>query len=122
LLGRRTDVADVLASLDVAVCCSDFEAAPLSVMEYMGAGLPVVATRVGGLPDLVLEGKTGLLVPPRDPGALAAAVRALLGSPAERRLLGTAARERQRAEYDFARFVTRIEDLYRTLHAEVRDD
>jgi glycosyltransferase involved in cell wall biosynthesis len=115
LLGRRGDVADVLAAVDVAVCCSDFEAAPLSVMEYMAAGLPVVATRVGGLPDLVREGQTGLLVPPRDANALADAVRKLLDTPELRERLGAAGRERQRTEFDFARFVERIEDLYRTI-------
>ncbi|HEX8714352.1 MAG TPA: glycosyltransferase, partial [Solirubrobacteraceae bacterium] len=52
-VGLRTDIPDVLAALDIAVCCSDFEGSPLSVLEYMDAGLPVVATRVGGLPDLV---------------------------------------------------------------------
>jgi glycosyltransferase involved in cell wall biosynthesis len=117
MLGRRTDVGDVLASLDVAVCCSDFEAAPLSVMEYMAAGLPVVATRVGGLPDLVREGETGLFVGPRDSTALADAIKGLLESPSERRRLGAAARERQRAEYDFAHFVGRMEQLYVELHA-----
>jgi glycosyltransferase involved in cell wall biosynthesis len=117
LLGRRDDVADVLAAFDVAVCCSDFEAAPLSVMEYMAAALPVVATRVGGLPDLVRDDETGVLVERRDPAALAAAVTGLLDSPAERRRLGAAARDRQRRDYDFARFVNRIEELYLELRA-----
>lgn len=120
LLGRRNDVADVLAALDVAACCSDFEAAPLSVMEYMAAALPVVATRVGGLPDLVRDGETGVLVDPRNPGALAAAVEALLESPEQRRRLGAAGRERQRAEYDFARFVGRMEELYVELRSRAR--
>ena len=73
LPGARDDVPDLLAAFDVAVCCSDFEGGPLSVMEYMDAGLPVVATRVGGLPELVADGVTGELVPARDPAALGAA-------------------------------------------------
>ena len=67
LLGTRSDIPDVLVAADVAVCCSDFEGTPLSVMEYMGAGKPVVATRVGGLPEVVEDGVQGLLVEPRDP-------------------------------------------------------
>ena len=66
LLGTRRDVPDLLEAADVAVCCSDFEGAPLSVMEYMAAGKPVVATNVGGLPELVDSGVSGLLVEPRD--------------------------------------------------------
>ena len=67
LLGRRLDVPDLLAALDVAVCSSDYEGSPLSVMEYMEAGLPIVATRVGGVPDLIDDGVHGLLVEPGDP-------------------------------------------------------
>ena len=81
LLGLRRDVPDVLAALDVAVCPSDSEGSPLSVMEYMDAGLPVVGTRVGGVPDLIDEGVEGLLVPRRDPAALAAALARLLRDP-----------------------------------------
>ena len=61
LLGARTDVPDVIRAFDVAVNCSDFEGTPLSVLEYMEAGLPVVATRVGGLPSLIDHGVHGLL-------------------------------------------------------------
>ena len=58
LLGFREDVSDVLRALDVAVSCSDFEGSPLAVMEYMDAGLPIVATAVGGVPDLIDDGGT----------------------------------------------------------------
>lgn len=112
LPGARDDVANVLAALDVAVCCSDFEGGPLSVMEYMGAGLPVVATRVGGLPELVREGRTGLLVEPRDPGSLAVAVAGLLADPQRRAALGEAGRELQAATYDIDVWVRRLEGLY----------
>ena len=112
LLGARDDVPDLLAALDVAVCCSDFEGGPLSVMEYMGAGLPVVATRVGGLPELVHDGETGILVEPRDPGALADAVAGLLGDPERSGHLGAAGRELRAAEYDVDVWVKRLEDLY----------
>src|SRR5205823_6139997 len=81
-LGVRRDVADLLAAFDVAVICSDFEGNPLAVVEYMAAGLPVVATAVGGLPSLVEDGVTGLLVPPRDARALADGLADLLAAPA----------------------------------------
>ena len=81
----RTDVPDVLDALDVAVSSSDFEGSPLSVMEYMEAARPVVATRVGGVPDLIDDGVHGLLVEPQDPAAFAAAVAQLLRDPGPRR-------------------------------------
>ena len=59
LLGQRNDVPDLLRAFDVAVCCSDFEGTPLSILEYMEAALPVVATGVGGMPDLIDSGRAG---------------------------------------------------------------
>ncbi|MEN3284946.1 MAG: hypothetical protein V7607_6086 [Solirubrobacteraceae bacterium] len=117
LLGARDDVPDVLAAIDVAVTCSDFEGSPLSVLEYMEAGLPVVATRVGGLPDLIDDGVHGLLVPRRDPAALAGALHALLGDPGRRRAMGEAGRRRRREQFDFEVMVQRLEDLYERLYA-----
>ena len=83
-LGVRTDVPDVLAALDVAVSSSDFEGSPLSVMEYMEAARPVVATRVGGVPDLIDDGVHGLLVEPQDPAALRRRRRAAAARPRAR--------------------------------------
>lgn len=116
-LGRRSDVADVVAALDVAVCCSDFEGSPLSVMEYMSAGAAIVATRVGGVPDLIEDRVHGLLVPRRDPDALAAAVGELLASPALRATLGGQAAARYEREFRIDALVGRIERLYESLHA-----
>lgn len=118
LLGARDDVPDVLAALDVAVTCSDFEGAPLSVLEYMDAALPVVATRVGGLPDLLQDGVHGLFVPRRDPAALAGAVDELLGDPARRERMGRAGRERRRGEFTLEAMVARVEALYERLYAD----
>ena len=117
LLGARDDVPDVLAALDVAVTCSDFEGTPLSVLEYMEAALPVVATRVGGLAHLLEDGVHGLLVPRRNPAALAEALDVLLGDPARRRAMGAAGRERRRAEFDLDVMVARVEELYERLYA-----
>lgn len=111
-LGTRSDVPDVLSAFDVAVCCSDFEGSPLSVMEYMAAGLPIVATEVGGIPDLIDSGVHGLLVPPREPTMLAGAIRRLLDDRDLAARLGDQARIRQRSEFDFPALTARLESLY----------
>jgi glycosyltransferase involved in cell wall biosynthesis len=117
-LGRRSDVPDVLRALDVAVCCSDFEGSPLAVMEYMEAALSVVATAVGGVPDLIETGVHGLLVSPRDPAALAGAVSELLRDPARARAMGARGQERRRTEFDIDVLVGRFEKLYLELLLE----
>ncbi|MEA2353760.1 MAG: hypothetical protein QOJ14_2174 [Thermoleophilaceae bacterium] len=120
LLGHRTDVPDVLAALDVAASASEREGSPLAVMEYMEAELPVVATRVGGLPDLIDDGVHGLLVPAGDGDALAAALAELLRDPERRRAMGGRARERRRAEFDLDVVVRRLERMYEQLVEEAR--
>jgi glycosyltransferase involved in cell wall biosynthesis len=116
-VGARDDIPDFLAALDVAVCCSDFEGGPLSVMEYMEAGLPVVATRVGGLPELVRDGDSGLLVPPRDPSSLAAAISRLFEDGELRRSLGARGRELRREHWSLEAWIATIERLYADLLA-----
>ncbi len=115
LLGHRDDVPDLLRALDVAACSSDYEGMPLAVLEYMDAGLPVVSTAVGGVPDVVVDGETGLLVPRRDDAALAAALSALLGDRERARRLGEAGRVRRRSEFDLDTMVRRLEALYTEL-------
>jgi glycosyltransferase involved in cell wall biosynthesis len=114
------DVPDLLAALDVAVNSSDFEGSPLGIMEFMAQGRPVVATSVGGTPDLIDDGVHGLLVRRRDPGALAAAVARLLRDPELRERLGEAGRKRQAAEFDVRALVRRLEALYVELLAKKR--
>jgi glycosyltransferase involved in cell wall biosynthesis len=116
-LGRRSDVPDLLAAVDLAVCCSDYEGSPLAVLEYMAAGKPVVATRVGGIPDQIEDGVHGLLVDPRDEQRLAEAVEALLLDSDRRVAMGARARERQRREFDLDVLVRRLEALYEELFA-----
>jgi glycosyltransferase involved in cell wall biosynthesis/CelD/BcsL family acetyltransferase involved in cellulose biosynthesis len=118
LLGTRSDVPEVVATLDVGVLCSRFEGGPLAVMEYMAGGKPVVATRVGGMPYLVEDGITGLLVEPGDPDALAAGIGELLRDPERAAQMGRAGQAVQLREHDLAVMVRRIEDLYETLLAE----
>ena len=112
LLGARADVPDLLAALDVGVCCSEFEGGPLSVMEYMEAGLPVVASDVGGLPELVADRESGILVPVRDPAALAAALGELISDPAERRRMGERGQRLRRERWSLEAWAGRIEALY----------
>lgn len=118
LLGARTDVPDVLAALDIAVNCSDWEGSPLAVMEYMEAGCAVVGTTVGGVPDLIDHGVHGLLVAPGDDAALAAAIGELLDDPERRAAMGAAARTRRRVEFDLSVMVASIEALYDRLLAK----
>jgi glycosyltransferase involved in cell wall biosynthesis len=114
LLGHRTDVPDLLRAADVAVMPSRWEGSPLTAHEALFAGVPLVATRVGGLPEL-LGGGAATLVPPDDPAGLAEAVTALLDDP--RRAAAQAARGRARAEEwpDEDEAVRRVLALYATL-------
>jgi glycosyltransferase involved in cell wall biosynthesis len=120
LLGHRSDVPDLVASFDVAVCCSDSEGSPLSVLEYMEAAKPVVATRVGGVPDLIDDGVHGLLVERRDPAGLAEAVATLLRDPERARRIGERGRERRRREFAIDVMVRAFEDLYLELCSGTR--
>lgn len=115
LLGRRTDVPDLLAAFDVAVCSSDFEGSPLSIMEYMEAALPVVSTSVGGVPDLISDRKNGFLVPPRAPGQLADAVSRLIDDPSMASAMGELGANRRRVEFDIGVTVRRVAELYERL-------
>ncbi len=119
-LGVRTDVPDVLDALDIAVSSSDFEGSPLSVMEYMEAARPVVATRVGGVPDLIDDGVHGRLVEPQDPGTFAAAVAELLRDPERAKAMGLRGQQRRREEFDIDVMVKRLEALYVKLRGETR--
>jgi glycosyltransferase involved in cell wall biosynthesis len=114
-LGVRADVADILRASDVFVLSSRWEGNPMSVMEAMAAGLPVVSTAVGGVPELVREGETGLLVPSEDAGALAQALQALVDDPVRRQAMGDAARQRAVARFDIRHTVRGYEQLYEKL-------
>jgi glycosyltransferase involved in cell wall biosynthesis len=114
-LGWRRDLERVYADLDVAVLCSDNEGSPVSLIEAMAAGVAVVATRVGGVPDVVDDGITGLLVAPGDVPALARAIVSLLVDPERRRRMGAAGRERVAETYGADRLVADMDRLYADL-------
>lgn len=97
----------------VCVVPSRWDNSPNTVYEAMGCGTPVVASRVGGIPELVIEGKTGLLVPPDDPTALTTAVCILLADPGRRMVMGHAARERATAQFDPTKIATQTLEMYR---------
>lgn len=117
LLGRRTDVTDLVHALNLAVCSSDFEGTPLAVMEYMQAGRAIVATRVGGVPELIEDGISGVLVDPGDAAGLANAIAKLLRNPDRAAKLGARGPARWRRDYDIAVTVSRVEQLYEALYA-----
>jgi glycosyltransferase involved in cell wall biosynthesis len=112
LLGRRSDIADVLAACDLVVQPSLWEGNPLSVMEAMAAGKAVVATSVGGVPDLIDHGVTGWLVPPNDVWQLESALARLIKDEDLRAELGTHAAETARAHFDVSLMAKAYEDLY----------
>ena len=112
LARERHDVPRLLAAADVFVLASRSEGHPVSVLEAMAAGLPVVASRVGGVPEQVVDGETGLLVDPGDPKPLAAALERLTGDPALRRRLGAAGRARAEERFDLEPFRRAHLELY----------
>ena len=117
LPGPREDVDAVLASLDVFVLPSWQEALPLALLEAMHAGCAIVASRVGGIPEAIRHEAEGLLVEPRRPDELAAALARLAADAALRERLGSQARARARAEFTAERMVGELEDLYAELLA-----
>jgi glycosyltransferase involved in cell wall biosynthesis len=111
-LGPRSDVADLVASVDVVVLPSRSEGLPFALLEAMVLARPVVATRVGGNPEVVEDGRSGLLVPPEDPGALTRAVRFLLEHPSEAEAIGRRGRERVLRDFSVGRSVGALQELY----------
>jgi len=114
-LGQRQDVPDLLKAMDIFVLPSYSEGVSLALLEAMAAGLPVIATAVGGLPEVVDHEKTGLLIPPRDPEALAGALARLLGDPAWARQLGENARRHVREHFSLERLGREINEIYQEL-------
>jgi glycosyltransferase involved in cell wall biosynthesis len=111
-VGWQSDLRPLYARWSAFVQPSRYEGFGMSALEAMGAGLPVVATRVGGVPEVVDDGVSGLLVPPRDPGALAVAVGSLLGDAGRRAEMGEAGKRRVREQFSEARLVAATAAVY----------
>ncbi len=112
LLGFRSDVSELLATSDVFLLTSRYEGISVALLEAMRAQLPVIATRVGGIPETVRDGITGLLVDPEDAAGLATAIGALAASATRRRELGARGRDFLLEEFSLARMIQRYLDLY----------
>jgi L-malate glycosyltransferase len=114
-LGQRHDVADLLACCDIAVLASQAEGFPNALLEYMAAGLPAIATDVGGSSEVVEHGVSGLLTAPDDPSALAKSILSLLQNPAAALELARAGRERVRRDFSFDRLISDVDAMYTEL-------
>jgi glycosyltransferase involved in cell wall biosynthesis len=112
-LGEVSDVPGVLARGDIYVQPSYQEGLPNAVLEAMAMGLPIVATRVSGNEDVVADGENGLLVPPGDPEALAAAIRRLIDDPALATRMGRRSREIVESRFSLAAVMNQLRDAYR---------
>jgi len=117
-LGQRNDVPELLPLFDVFVLPSVKEGLPFALLEAMAAARPIVATAVGGVPELILDGQTGLLVPPKDPQALAEAIISLLRNPRMATAMGVAARQRVLDHFTVDRMITETEQIYHRLLAK----
>jgi glycosyltransferase involved in cell wall biosynthesis len=115
-LGDRHDASELIDQVDVFALSSAYEGTPLALIEAMWKGRAIVATRVGGVPDMIVDGVSGLLVAPGSPPALADAIGRLLADASLRAELGTRAREHAVATYAFERCVEAWENLYCELY------
>lgn len=116
----QKDMPEVLRSADLAVCAPWYEPFGIVPLECMASGIPVVVAAVGGLIDSVVDGVTGIHVPPRDPEAIADAMALLLDDPARRRRFGTAGRARVESRYSWTRVAADTARIYRQVMARAQ--
>jgi len=113
--GFRDEIPRVLAAIDIFVLPSLWEGFPVSVIEAMASGKPVIASRAGGIPEAIVEGETGLLVPPGDVPALEKAIEALAGSPELAKKMGEAGRKKAGSEFGIEKMISKTEGVYERL-------
>ncbi|MBW4592657.1 MAG: glycosyltransferase family 4 protein [Brasilonema angustatum HA4187-MV1] len=117
-LGDRTDVPDLLAQSQIFILSTHYEGLPISILEAMRAGLPVVATSVNGIPEEVEHGKTGLLVPRKDVQALVNALQTFIESPDLRQQMGEAGRQKFKQEFTVERMINETKAVYEEILKE----
>jgi glycosyltransferase involved in cell wall biosynthesis len=111
-LGERQDVPRIITLFDVAVLSSRIESFPVTLLEYMAASRPIVATNVGGNTEIVIDGKTGCIIPPEDPEALSDAVIALLNNRRKAEEMGRAAKRIVEDEFSLNHMINKMERLF----------
>lgn len=114
-LGDRTDVSSLLAQSQIFILSTQYEGLPISILEAMRAGIPVIATNVNGIPEEVVHGKTGLLVPRQDVPALTEALNTLIKSPKTRQEMGEAGRQKFLQEFTVERMIDDTRSIYEQL-------
>jgi glycosyltransferase involved in cell wall biosynthesis len=115
MLGRRDDMPGVYASLDIMVSASRLEGLPMAILEGMASSRPVIATSVGAVPDAIVDGRTGVLVPPENVEALASKIVILLNNRTQRENLGTAAKRLIEEEFSAERMTTDYLHIYEAI-------
>lgn len=120
--GVRRDIPDMLSAADIFALPSVSEGLPIAILEAMAAGLPLVCTAVDGIPEVVLDGKVGLLSRPRDPETFASNLARLIDDPAMRRRMGDAARDRVNAAFTAERMARQTSAIYQELLDDVADE
>ncbi len=113
--GERYDIPEILAASNIFVLDSRWEGFPLVIIEAAIAGLPVVASRVGGIPELINDGVTGFLVPPRNSQALTGVLQKLLDDVNLRQRIGSAAREKALRDFTYERMLTKTQQIYKDI-------
>lgn len=114
-VGLRDDVTQILSIIDIFISTSLSESLPNTILEAMACGLPVVATNVGGIPEIVINAETGILVPSRDPSALAKAINILLENEQLREKMGQQGRKIVEEKFNLERMIKDYENLYEKL-------
>ena len=114
-LGRRNDIPEILACCDIGVLPSKAEGLPNAVLEYLAAGLPTVASAVGGNAEIIRDGENGLLFPAENAGALAEKLLRILRDPEFARRLGQAGQEHVRQNFSFDRMIEQVDRMYTEL-------
>lgn len=117
--GFRSDISEIANALDLYVCSSNWEGLGISMLEVMSFKKPVIATRVGGIPEVVTEGRTGFLVPPKDADSIAQAVISLLADRERMRQMGEAGYERVKSNFSSEIIIKEIEGLYKELSCKI---